>query len=150
MGGNRSRGGWAREHAGGERSSRRLDEVGEGAQEGGPGPDVGVGTNVEDPLKVASPGRFPSRAVEDSVIQCLWGIQASGAGGWDIAISGGVGAEVALPRSHLVEAASGELVKAHKRVGLYRGAVGVAGRVRRSLFPLFHQEVLALKLELGV
>jgi len=35
-------------------------------------------------------------------------------------------------------------------MGLYRGAVLIPGRVRRSLLPLFHEEVLAQELELGV
>jgi len=59
---------------------------------------------------VASPGRFLGRAVEDGVLECLRGILASGAGGGGIAVPGGVGAEVAFPRSHLIEAARGELV----------------------------------------
>ena len=61
-----------------------------------------------------------------------------------------MGTEVALPRSHLVEAARGELVEAHERVGLQRGLVWVPGRVWSSLIPFFHEEVLALKLELWV
>jgi len=68
-------------------------------------------------------------------------------------------AEVALPRSHLVEAARSELVEAHEWVGLQRGLVRVRlqrglvrvpGRVRSSPVPFFHEEVLALKLKLGV
>ena len=42
----------------GEGRSRRIDEAGQGAQEGGRGPDRGVWADVEDPLKVASPGRL--------------------------------------------------------------------------------------------
>ena len=53
-----SRGKRARKHARGEGSSRRLDEAGEGAEQGGRGPDGGVGANVENPLKVAGPGRL--------------------------------------------------------------------------------------------
>jgi len=44
------------------------------------------------------------------VFECLGGTLATGAGGGGIAVPGRVGAEVALPRSHLVEAARGELV----------------------------------------
>jgi len=44
------------------------------------------------------------------VFQCRVGILAPGAGGGDVAVTGGVGAEVALPRSHLMEAPRGELV----------------------------------------
>jgi len=61
-----------------------------------------------------------------------------------------MGPEVTLPRSHLVEVASGELVEADKRVGLQRGAVWVPGRVWRSIVPFFHEEVLAYKLKLRV
>ena len=42
----------------GEGRSRGLDEAGEGAEQGGRGPDGGVGADGEDPLKVASPGRL--------------------------------------------------------------------------------------------
>jgi len=73
---------------------------------------------VKDPLKVAGPGGLLSRASEDSVLERLGGGQTAGARGGDIAVPGGVGAEVALPRSHLVEAARSELVEAHERVGL--------------------------------
>jgi len=38
------------------------------------------------------------------------GILAAGAGGGGVALPGRVGAEVALSRSHLMEAAHGELV----------------------------------------
>ena len=80
----------------------------------------------------------------------LGGGQAAGARGGDFAVPGGVGAEVALPRSHLVEAARGEFVEAHERVGLQRGLVWVPGRVWSGLVPFFHEEVLALKFKLRV
>jgi len=76
--------------------------------------------------------------------------QTAGAGGGDVAVPGGVGAEVALPRSPLVEAARSELVEAHEGVGLQRGLVRVPGRVWSGLVPFFHEEVLALKLKLRV
>jgi len=57
---------------------------------------------------------------------------------------------VALPRSHLVEAAGGELVEAHERVGLQRGAERVSGWVWSGLVPFFHEEVLALEFKLPV
>jgi len=84
------------------------------------------------------------------VFKCLGGFLAFGAGGGDIVVPGGVGAEVALPRSHLVEAARGELVEAHKRVRFEGGAVWVSVRTRRGLVPFLHEEVVALELELGV
>jgi len=59
---------------------------------------------------VASPGRCPGRAVEDGVLACLWGILAPGAGGGGIAVPRGMGAEVTLPRSDLVQSTRGEFV----------------------------------------
>jgi len=67
---------------------------------------------------VADPGRRLGRAAENGVLERLRGAQTTGAGGGGDAIPGGVGAEVALTRSHLVKAARGELVQAHKRIGL--------------------------------
>jgi len=84
------------------------------------------------------------------VLERLRGAQATRAVGGGVPVPRGVGAEVALPRSHLVEAARRELVKAHERMGLYRGLVWVSGRVRCGLVPLFHEEVLAFKLRLRV
>jgi len=84
------------------------------------------------------------------VLERLRGCQTTGARCGDFAVPGGVGAEVALPRSHLVKAARSKLVEAHERVGLQRGAERVPGRVWSSLVPFFHEEVLALKLELWV
>jgi len=84
------------------------------------------------------------------VLERLGGGRTAGAGGGDIAVPGGVGAEVALPRSHLVEAARSELVEAHEGVGLQRGLVRVSGLVWSSPVPFFHEEVLALKLKLRV
>jgi len=78
------------------------------------------------------------------------GRQTAGAHGGDFAVPGGVRAEVTLPRSYLVEAARGEPVKAHERVGLQRGAELVPCRVWSGLVRFFHEEVLALKLELRV
>jgi len=99
---------------------------------------------------VAGPGGLLSQATEDSVLERLGGGQTTRARGGDFAVPGGVGAEVALPRSHLVEAARGELVEAHERVGLQRGAERVPGRVWSGLVPIFHEAVLALKLKLRV
>jgi len=65
---------------------------------------------VEDPLKVAGAGRLLGRTVEDGVLKCLGGTEAAGAGGGSVAIQRRMGAEVALPRSHLLEAARGEPV----------------------------------------
>jgi len=84
------------------------------------------------------------------MLECLGGSLASGAGGGGIAVPRGVGAEVAFPRSHLVEAARGKLIKAHEWVGPKRGEVWVPGLVWRGLVPFFHEEVLALLFELGV
>jgi len=67
----------------------------------------------------------------------LGGLVPAGTGGRGVVAPGGVCAEVALARSHLVKAPHGELVEAHEWVGLDRGAVGVPGRVRRRPFPFF-------------
>jgi len=109
----RSRGGSgcrAGKHARRESCSRRLNEAGQGAQKGGGGPDGGVGVYIEDPLKVAGPGRLLGGTVEDGVFECLGGTLVTGAGGRGVVVPAGVGAEVAFPRSHLVEAARGALV----------------------------------------
>jgi len=71
------------------------------------------------------------------VLEGLGGLVTAGAGGRGVVAPGGVRAEVAFSRPHLVKAARGELVEAHERVGLDRGGVGVPGRVRRRLFPFF-------------
>jgi len=54
----KSSGRQARKHTREEASSRRLNEAGEGAPEGGRGPDRRLRTNVKNSLKVASPARF--------------------------------------------------------------------------------------------
>jgi len=84
------------------------------------------------------------------MLKGLGGLVTAGTGGRGVVAPGGMCAEVALARSHLVEAASGELIEAHERVGLDRGAVGVSGRVWRGLFPFFDKEAPALELELGI
>ena len=72
------------------------------------------------------------------MLEGLWGLVAPGAGRRDVdVIPGGMCAEVALARPHLVQVARGELVEAHKPMGPERGAVWVAGRVRRGFFPFF-------------
>ena len=99
---------------------------------------------------MAGPGRLLGRAAEYGVLERLGGGQTTGARGGGIAVPGGVGAEVTPPRSHLVEAARGELVEAHERVGLQRGAERVPGRVWSGLVPFIHEEVFAFELELRV
>ena len=99
---------------------------------------------------MAGPGRLLHGAVKDGMLECLRGTLAFGAGDGAVVIPGGVGAEVTLPRSHLVKAACGQLVQAHKPVGLERGAVRVLGWVWRDLVPFLYEEVLAFELELGV
>ena len=59
---------------------------------------------------MAGPSRLLGRAVEDRMLECLGGTLATGAGSGGVTVARRVGAEVALPRSHLVEAARGELV----------------------------------------
>jgi len=88
-------------------------------------------------VKVAGSGRPLSGAAEYGMFKGLGGLVTAGTGGRGVVAPGGVCAEVALAGSHLVKAARGELVEAHERVGLDRGAVGVSGRVRRRLFPFF-------------
>jgi len=51
------------------------------------------------------------------VLECLGGLGAAGAGGGAIIVPGRVGAEVALPRPHLVKASCVELGEAHERMG---------------------------------
>ena len=98
---------------------------------------------------MASPGRFLGRTLDDGVFQRLRSALATGAGGGDVAVPAGVGAEVAFPRSHLMEASRGELVPAHKRVGLDRPSVRVSGRIWRGLVPFCYEEVLAFELSRG-
>jgi len=85
------------------------------------------------------------------VLEAFGGFAAPGAGGQAVIVPGRVGAEVALPRPHLVKATRVELGKAHKWMGRQRGAVGVAFGTRRFLLPFLHQEFLAevLKLRVG-
>ena len=92
---------------------------------------------------MASPAWFLGRAVQDGVFKCLGGILAPGAGWGDVAVPGGVGTEVAFPRSRLVEATRRELVEAHERVGFKGGAVWVFGQVGCGRYPFLHEEVLA-------
>ena len=51
------------------------------------------------------------------MLERLGGALTTGAGGGDITGPGRVGAEVALPRPHLVEGTRGELVEPHEWVG---------------------------------
>ena len=80
----------------------------------------------------------------------LRGLVAAGAGGRAVIVPGWVSMEVTLTRSHLVQATRVELGEAHKGIGRHRGAVLVSWRVRRDQPPLFHEEVSAQELELGV
>jgi len=99
---------------------------------------------------VASPARFPGQAVKDGVFECFGGTLAPWAGGGDIAVPGWVGSEVALPRSHLVEAARRKLVEAHEGVRPKGGAERVSDRVWCGHVPFFHEEAFAFELELRV
>ena len=111
MGRNRGNSGrWAGKHARWEGCGCSLDEAGEGPQEGYRGPDGGIRANVENPLKVPRPGGLFCRTAEDGVLERLRGALAPGAGGGTVVGPGRVGAEVALTRSHLVEAARGKPV----------------------------------------
>jgi len=56
--------------------------------------------------------------VEYGVLEALGGLVVAGAGGWAVVVLGLIGAEVALPRPHLVKATRVELGEAHKRMGL--------------------------------
>jgi len=84
------------------------------------------------------------------VLEALRASAAAGAGGGTVVVPGRVGAEVALTRSHLVSATRVEHGEPHERVGLHGGAVLIPRRVRRDQLPLFHEEVFAQELELGV
>jgi len=84
------------------------------------------------------------------VLERLRGFGAAGAGGGAIVVPGGVRAQVALARPHLVQATRVELGKAHEGVGFQRGALFVSGWVRRNQFPFFHETVPTQGLELGV
>ena len=79
---------------------------------------------------MAGPARFLGGAAEDGVFECLGGTLAAGASGGGVAVPGRVGAEVAFTGSHLVYAARRELVQAHERVRIERGAIRVSGRAR--------------------
>ena len=57
-------------------------------------------------------------AAEYGVLNGLGGLVTAGTGGRGVVTPGGVRAEVALARPHLVKAARGKLVEAHERVGL--------------------------------
>ena len=59
--------------------------------------------------------------MEDGVLEGLRGFHAAGAGGRGGIIPGRVGAEVALPRPHLVKATRVELGEAHKQMGFSEG-----------------------------
>jgi len=63
---------------------------------------MSVAVDVRDPLKVAGPGRPLSGAVEYGMLEGLWGLVATGTGGRGVIAPGGVHAEVALARPHLV------------------------------------------------
>jgi len=55
--------------------------------------------------------------------------------------------EVALPRSHLVNASGIELVETHDGVRFEGSAVQVPGRVRGSSLPLFYHDVMTTWIE---
>jgi len=85
------------------------------------------------------------------MLEVLGGFTTAGAGGRRVDVAPRrVCTQIAPARSHLVEATRSEFVEAHERMGLERGAVQVAGQIRRGLFPLFHQEAPAQELKLGV
>jgi len=68
-------------------------------------------------VKVTGSGKLLGGTAEDGVHEGLGGLMAAGAGSRDTVVPGGVCAEVALPRSHLVQPARRELVEAHERMG---------------------------------
>jgi len=68
------------------------------------------------------------------MLEGLKGRVAAAAGGRDIAVPGGMCAEVARTRSHLVPAARGKLVEPHEQIGYKQGAVRVSGQVWCSFF----------------
>ena len=80
------------------------------------------------------------------MLERLRGLGAAGAGGGAVVVPGGMCAEVALARPHLVEATRVKLGKAHEGVGFERRAVFVSGGVRRNQFPFLHEAVLAQEL----
>jgi len=83
------------------------------------------------------------------MLKGLWGLVTSGAGCRDaFVIPGGMCAAVALARPHLVQPTRCELGEAYEQMGLERGGVGVACRVRPRIFPFFDQETTTLELEL--
>ena len=102
-----------RKHARREGTGRGPNKAGERAQEDGRGPGGGVGAQLRDPLEVAVPGWRLGRTVENGVREGLRGFQAAGAGGRGRVVPGGVGAEVAFTRPHLVKAAPVEFGEAH-------------------------------------
>ena len=94
-------------------------------------------------LQVPGPVACSSGAKEDGVLESFGFRATTGAGGVGVLRPpGGVGGKVALVGTHLVEAASDKLVKAHERVGLepVRVPVVVGGRVERV--PYFQHKEL--------
>ena len=82
--------------------------------------------------------------------EVLGGFAAAGTGGRGVIVPRRVGTQVAFPRSQLVKAAGGKLVQAHEGMGLEGGAVRVPGRIRRGIFPFFHEEAPTLELKLWI
>jgi len=84
------------------------------------------------------------------MLEVLGYFSAARAGCRGVVVPGQVGAEVAFPRPPLVEATRVKLGEAHKWMGLQPGALGVSCRIRGSLLPLLHEELLAEELKLRV
>ena len=100
---------------------------------------------------MAEPGGSLGRAAEDGVAKHLLFVSAQGAELRGRCIEpGGVGGEVALLGSHLMNAASHELSQPHKRVGGEGEGEGVVGGNWGEGAPVYEHEGASLPLKCAV
>ena len=100
---------------------------------------------------MAKPGGSFGRAAVDGVAKRLLFVSAQGAELRGRRITpGGVGGEVALLGTQLMDAASHELTQAHERVGGEREREGVVGGDREDGAPVFKHEGAGLPLKSAV
>jgi len=90
------------------------------------------------------------RAVEDSVVKGVGSLPTSLACVGFGAIPRGMALKVDFARSNRVNSTQVELVETHERMGFEGGGVSISGRIRGGSAPLFHQEVAAVLVQLGV
>ena len=113
-------GGSGREHRGGEAHGGDADVGGELSQKRERGPEGGRITDTRDAMEETCAGALSGGAGEDGVFEHLRFQTPVGAGG--LGFRGppqGVGGQVALPGSHLVNLSCRELVQAHEGSRVY-------------------------------